>query len=67
MARYRMFTNQTQERRRAALAEHRAILEAVLGHHAEEARRLAEDHVLRARDAAVAATQRRLERLETVE
>jgi DNA-binding GntR family transcriptional regulator len=67
MARYRMFTNQTQERRRAALAEHRAILEAILGQDAEEARRLAEEHVLRARGAAVAATQSRLERLETVE
>jgi DNA-binding GntR family transcriptional regulator len=67
MARYRMLTNQTEERRRAALVEHRAILEAILGQDAEEARRLAEEHVLRARDAAVAATQSRLERLETVE
>jgi DNA-binding GntR family transcriptional regulator len=54
MTRYRAFTNRTQERRSAALAEHEAILDALLARDAERARALAETHVLHARDAALA-------------
>ena len=55
MTRYRTFTNRTQERRSAALAEHEAILDALLARDAQRARALAEEHVLHARDAALAA------------
>lgn len=54
MSRYRAITNRTQDRRSAALAEHEAILDALLARDAERARRLAEAHVLAARDAALA-------------
>lgn len=54
MSRYRAFTNRTQERRSAALAEHEAILGALLAGDAGRARALAEAHVLHARDAALA-------------
>lgn len=55
MARYRAFTNRTGQRRSAALAEHQAILAALLARDADRARALAEAHVRNARDAARAA------------
>ena len=61
MARYRAFTNQAQERRTAALAEHRQILEALVARDPEQARALAEAHVLAARDTALNAIADRLE------
>ena len=60
MSRYRAFTNQCQARRSAALAEHRAILEALVARDADRARALAEQHVLAARDIALAAIGERL-------
>jgi DNA-binding GntR family transcriptional regulator len=60
MARYRAFTNQTQPRRTSALEEHRGILDALIKRDAPEARRLAEAHVLAARDTALAAIGERL-------
>jgi DNA-binding GntR family transcriptional regulator len=54
MARYRAFTNHTQARRTAALAEHRAILEALVARDPERAEQLARAHVLAARDVALA-------------
>jgi DNA-binding GntR family transcriptional regulator len=60
IARYRAFTNQSQERRTAALHEHEAILEALTSRDAAQARRLAESHVLAARDTALAAIEDRL-------
>jgi len=62
MARYRAFTNQSQERRTAALAEHREILGALVARDAERARALAEAHVLAARDTALSAIGDRLEK-----
>jgi DNA-binding GntR family transcriptional regulator len=61
MARYRAFTNQTRARRTAALAEHRAILEALVSRDAEQAERLARAHVLAARDVALATIDQALE------
>jgi DNA-binding GntR family transcriptional regulator len=61
MARYRAFTNQSQERRSAALEEHRAILAALVDRDADRARSLAETHVLHARDTALAAIEDRLD------
>lgn len=60
MARYRAFTNQSQARRSAALAEHQVILEALVARDADRARALAEQHVLAARDTALAAIGERL-------
>ncbi|MBC9822523.1 GntR family transcriptional regulator [Terrabacter sp. MAHUQ-38] len=60
MSRYRPFTNESQDRRTAALAEHRAIVEALVARDADEARRLAESHVLAARDVALEAIGARL-------
>lgn len=60
MARYRAFTNQSQARRSAALAEHQGILEALVARDADRARALAEQHVLAARDTALAAISERL-------
>ena len=60
MSRYRPFTNESQERRTAALEEHRGIVEALVARDAEEARRLAESHVLAARDVALEAIATRL-------
>lgn len=60
MARYRAFTNQSQARRSAALAEHQGILEALVARDADHARALAEQHVLAARDTALAAIGERL-------
>ncbi|SDP50529.1 DNA-binding transcriptional regulator, GntR family [Pedococcus dokdonensis] len=61
MARYRAFTNQTQERRTLALAEHRQILKAIEARDPDRARTLAERHVLAARDTALAAIGDRLD------
>ncbi len=55
MERYRHFTNSTQERRDQALAQHRALVEAVAGGDPDQAAKLASDHVMGARDAAVRA------------
>lgn len=63
LARYRAFTNRGQERRTAALAEHEAILEALLARDAIRARERAEAHVLAARDAALAGLGAQLEAL----
>jgi DNA-binding GntR family transcriptional regulator len=63
LARYRAFTNRGQERRTAALAEHEAILEALLARDATQARERAEAHVLAARDAALAGLGAQLEAL----
>ena len=60
MARYRAFTNHTQDRRTAALHEHEGILEALTAGDAARARELAEVHVLQARDTALAAIGDRL-------
>lgn len=61
MARYRAFTNQSQERRSAALEEHRSILDALVARDADRAKQLAEAHVLNARDTALNAIGERLE------
>ena len=61
MSRYRPFTNESQQRRSAALEEHRSILEALVAHDPDEARRRAEAHVLAARDVALDAIASRLE------
>jgi DNA-binding GntR family transcriptional regulator len=63
MTRYRTFTNRTQERRSAALAEHEAILDALLARDAQCARTLAEEHVMHARDAALAALGGQLDKI----
>ncbi|MFD7075489.1 GntR family transcriptional regulator [Nocardioides sp. NPDC057577] len=55
MARYRLFTNHTQERRDQALADHRAIFEAVRDGDSERAAAIAHSHVLDARDEALRA------------
>ncbi|MBX7443326.1 MULTISPECIES: GntR family transcriptional regulator [unclassified Arthrobacter] len=55
MERYRHFTNSTQERRDQALAQHRALVEALAGDDPDKAAKLAFDHVMGARDAAVRA------------
>ena len=55
MERYRHFTNSTQERRDQALAQHRALVEALAGDDPDKAATLAFDHVMGARDAAVRA------------
>jgi DNA-binding GntR family transcriptional regulator len=55
MERYRHFTNSTQERRDRALAQHRTLVEAVAAGDPEKAAKIAFEHVLGARDAAVLA------------
>lgn len=60
LSRYRVYTNESQERRLAALEEHRGILEALVARDPDEARRRAETHVLTARDVALAAIGTRL-------
>ena len=55
MQRYRVFTNHTQQRREAALADHRAILQVITEGDPERARSVVQDHVLSARDAAIRA------------
>jgi len=63
MTRYRPFSNRTQERRSTALAEHEAILDALLARDAARVRALAEAHVLHARDAALATLGRQLDEI----
>ncbi|MGW5240265.1 GntR family transcriptional regulator [Monashia sp. NPDC004114] len=60
MSRYRPFTNESQERRTAALEEHRGILGAIVGRDPQEARRRAEAHVITARGVALDAIADRL-------
>ena len=55
MERYRHFTNSTQERRDQALAQHRTLVAAVAAGDPDQAARIAFDHVMGARDAAVRA------------
>ena len=55
MERYRHFTNSTQERRDQALAQHRRLVEAVAAGDPDQAARIAFDHVMGARAAAVRA------------
>lgn len=55
MERYRHFTNSTQERRDQALAEHRILVDAVASGKPEAAAKIAFDHVVGARGAAVRA------------
>jgi DNA-binding GntR family transcriptional regulator len=55
MERYRHFTNSTQRRRDQALAQHRKLVEAIAAGDADKAAKLAFDHVIGARDAAVRA------------
>lgn len=55
MERYRHYTNSTQRRRDQALAQHRALVEAIAAGDPEQAARAAFDHVMGARDAAVRA------------
>ncbi|MFF2030835.1 GntR family transcriptional regulator [Arthrobacter sp. NPDC058192] len=55
MERYRHFTNNAQERRDVALAEHRILLDAIAGGNPEKAAKVAFDHVIGARDEALRA------------
>lgn len=55
MERYRHFTNSTLERREQALVQHRALVAAIDAGDADKAAKMAFDHVLGARDAAVRA------------
>ena len=55
MERYRHFTNSTQERRDQALAQHRTLVAALAAGDPDRAAKLAFDHVMGARDAAVGA------------
>lgn len=55
MERYRHFTNSTQERRDQALAQHRALVDAVAAGDPDNAAKIAFEHVMGARDAAVRA------------
>jgi DNA-binding GntR family transcriptional regulator len=55
MERYRHYTNSTQRRRDQALAQHRALVEAIATGDPEQAAKMAFDHVMGARDAAVRA------------
>lgn len=55
MARYRRFTNETQARRQAALAEHQGLVAAITAGDAALARERAEAHVANARTVALAA------------
>lgn len=55
MERYRHYTNSTQRRRDQALAQHRALVEAIAAGDPERAAKVAFDHIMGARDAAVRA------------
>ena len=55
MERYRHYTNSTQRRRDQALAQHRALVEAIAAGDPEQAAKVAFDHVMGARNAAVRA------------
>jgi DNA-binding GntR family transcriptional regulator len=54
MERYRRYSNSSDDRRHAALDEHRSILEALASRDPVAARATAEAHVLAARDATLA-------------
>ncbi|WP_115788357.1 GntR family transcriptional regulator [Arthrobacter silvisoli] len=56
MQRYRHYTNNTQERRDQALADHRVLVDAVASGTPDEAARIAFDHVIGARNEALRAT-----------
>ena len=53
MQRYRAYTNQTQERRNIALAEHRELVKAIASKDASLVRDLATEHATGARDEAL--------------
>lgn len=53
MVRYRSVTNQSQERRSAALAEHQEILKSIVSGDPQKARSIAEHHVSAAKDVAL--------------
>lgn len=55
MERYRHFTNSTRERREQALSQHRKLVEVIAAGDADKAAKIAFDHVIGARDAAVRA------------
>lgn len=57
MRRYRSVTNQSQDRRSAALAEHREILERIRSGDPGASREAAERHVRRAKDTALRGSQ----------
>lgn len=61
MERYQRFTNYNDDRRHAALAQHRALVELLADHDAEGAGRMAQQHVLDARDEAVRAIGTKLD------
>lgn len=58
MERYRHFTNSTQDRRDAALAQHRILVAAVAAGNPDEAAAIAFEHVIAARDASLRAITR---------
>ncbi|TPV51150.1 GntR family transcriptional regulator [Pseudarthrobacter phenanthrenivorans] len=55
MERYRHFTNSSQERRDQALAQHRTLVDAITAGDPDAAAKIAFDHVMAARDAALKA------------
>ena len=55
MERYRHFTNSTQERRDQALAQHRTLVDALAAGNPDQAAKIACEHVMGARDAALKA------------
>jgi DNA-binding GntR family transcriptional regulator len=55
MERYRHFTNSTQERRDQALAQHRILVDALAAGNPDQAAKIAFEHVMGARDAALKA------------
>jgi DNA-binding GntR family transcriptional regulator len=62
MERYRRYSNSSDDRRHAALDEHRSILEALASRDPVAARATAEAHVLAARDATLASVSESLPR-----
>jgi DNA-binding GntR family transcriptional regulator len=60
MQRYRMYTNHSQARREQALADHRAIVEALRAGDPSHASALAFNHVISARDEAIRAISGRI-------
>jgi DNA-binding GntR family transcriptional regulator len=59
LSRYRKLTNDSQRRRDRALAEHRAIVDAITAHDEVRAAEAARQHVLSARDEALRAKELR--------
>jgi DNA-binding GntR family transcriptional regulator len=55
MERYRHFTNSTQERRDQALVQHRTLVDALAAGNPDQAAKIAFEHVMGARDAALKA------------